>query len=182
MDVRSKIIDYLLDSLVMDELRNACYLCDDLRNIFQEEFWGKCNLIYTGSFVEGMLNHSDIDMMHVGDDFLVAQHLSDIPKFFGDGILLIESERCHPGYTRLRLLRDIPRNTFDVYTNYNGTLYLDRMKYLNIKLGKHDMLNVEMHGPALLTFNHNGEGDADTVEFFKCPIWPTFARKDFLYI
>ena len=73
MDVRSKIIDYLLDSLVMDELRNACYLCDDLRNIFQEEFWGKCNLIYTGSFVEGMLNHSDIDMMHVGDDFPVLR-------------------------------------------------------------------------------------------------------------
>ena len=163
----------------MDEPRNACYLCDDMRNIFQEEFWGKCNLIYTGSFVEGMANHSDIDMMHVADDFLVVEHPRDIPESFGDGILLMEPELCHPGYTRLRLLRDIPGNTFGIYTSHNGTLYLDRMKYLNIKLGKHDILNVDMHGPALLTFNHNGGGDSDMVECFQCPIWPTFARKDF---
>ena len=73
MDIRSKIIDYLLVSLRTNELRNACYLCEDLCNIFQEEFWGKCNLIYTESFIECMLNHSDIDMMHVCDDFPVLR-------------------------------------------------------------------------------------------------------------
>ena len=146
-------IDYLLSFLVIDEPKNACYLCDDLRNIFQEEFWGKCNVFYTGSFVESMTNHSDFAMMYVADDFLVAEHPRDIPDSFG--------------------------NTYDIYTSHNGTLYLDRMKYLNVKLGKHDMLNVDMHGPALLTFKNNGGCVSDMVECFECPVWPTFARKDF---
>ena len=172
-------IDYLLSFLVMDEPKNACYLCDDLRNIFQEEFWGKCNVFYTGSFVESMTNHSDFAMMHVADNFLVAEHPRDISDSFGDGTLLLEPELCSPGYTRLQLLRDIPGNTYGIYTSYNGTLYLDRMKYLNVKLDKHDMLNVDMHGPALLTFRNNGRCVSDMVECFECPVWPTFARKDF---
>ena len=126
-----------------------------------------------------MANHSDFAMMHVAYDFLVAEHPRDIPDSFGDGTLLLEPELCSPGFGRLRLLRDIPGNTYDVYTSHNGTLYLDRMKYLNTKLGKHDMLNVDVHGPALLTFNHSGGGDSDMIECFQCPVWPTTARKNF---
>ena len=179
MDIRSKIVDYLLSFLVMKEPREACYLCEDLRTIFQEEFWGKCSFIYSGSFAEGMINHGDIDIMHIADNFLVVEHPDNIPETFKDAVLLLEPDHCEPGYTRLRLFRDIPGNQFEIYTNLDEKLYLDRRKYLKIKFGKHEMLNVDMHGPALMTFNHNGTGDSDMVECFHCPLWPTFARRDF---
>ena len=179
MDIRSKIVDYLLSFFVMKEPREACYLCEDLRTIFQEEFWGKCSFIYSGSFAEGMINHGDIDIMHIADDFLVVEHPDNIPETFKDAVLLLEPDHCEPGYTRLRLFRDIPGNQFEIYTNLDEKLYLDRRKYLKIKFGKHEMLKVDMHGPALMTFNHNGTGDSDMVECFHCPLWPTFARRDF---
>ena len=179
MDIRNKIIDYLLSFFVMEEPRKACYLCDDLRNIFQEEFLGKCTFLYSGSFVEGMINHGDIDIMNIATDFLVVEHPDSIPETFTDALLLLESDHCEPGYTRLQLYRDIPRNQFDIYTNQGGKLYLNRRKYLKIKFGKREMLEIDMHGPALLTFNHSGTGDSDMVECFHCPVWPIFARREF---
>ena len=180
MDIRSKILDYLLSFLVMEEPREACYLSDDLCNIFQEEFWGKRSFIYSGSFVEGLINHGDVDIMHVADDFLVVEHPDNIPESFKEAVLLMEPGHCEPGYTRLRLFCDIPGNQFEIYTNEGDKLYLDRIKYLKIKFGKHEMLNVDMHGPALLTFNHVAKGDTDMVECFHCPLWPTFARREFV--
>ena len=164
----------------MEEPREACYLSDDLCNIFQEEFWGKRSFIYSGSFVEGLINHGDVDIMHVADDFLVVEHPDNIPESFKEAVLLMEPGHCEPGYTRLRLFRDIPGNQFEIYTNEGDKLYLDRIKYLKIKFGKHEMLNVDMHGPALLTFNHVAKGDTDMVECFHCPLWPTFARREFV--
>lgn len=168
----SKIIEKILEFVVIEDARNACYFFDDLHEIVQEELWSKCNLIQTGSFAEGILIFNDIDKMHVADDLIVVGHEDEIPVDYSEGVLKLDTADCHSGFTRLELIRDVPGNGFDVYTTYNGKRYLDRSKFMAVKFTSMESTDVaDAHGPAVMTTGDRLYPDIDLVECFKCFRW-----------
>ena len=178
-DLKNRFLESILDYYVIADVREACYLFDDLHNIVQEEFWGHCNIIQTGSFAEGMVNYNDIDKMHVSDDLVIVSSENEIPTDYKDIVLILDTSDCSPGFTKLRLLRDLPDNKFDIYTTYKGDLYLSSSKFLSVKFANREQVtSVESHGPAMMVVdNVSKRPDVDFVECFKCLSWPSTARE-----
>ena len=129
-----------------------------------------------GSFAEGMTNHGDIDDMHILDGFLVVEHSDNIPEKYKGTVLLLKPDQCEPGYTRLELYRNTPDNPLEIYSNQDGKLYLDWIKFLEIKLCpvKFEEYKIDMHGTAFQL-----KPNADLVVCFHCPVWPALARRKF---
>lgn len=132
MDIRNKIIDHVLSAVVIEELRGACYLADKLHNALQEQFMGKYCFMRCGSYADGMMNHGDIDDMYIIDDSLIVEHSDNIPETYRGTVLLLKPDQCYPGYTRLELYRNTHSNQLEIYSNQDGKLYLDRIKFLKI--------------------------------------------------
>ena len=182
MDIRNKIINQVLSFAVVEEVLEACYFTDDLRDFFQKELLGRCPYMCCGSFAEGMTNFNDTDGMSVLEDFLVVEHSDNIPETYRGTVLLLKPDQCEPGYTRLELYRNTPGNQLEIYSNQDEKLYLDRTKLFKIKVAEFDELekfNVVTHGPALLVWTQKEKRNSDLVMCFHCPVWPTLARREF---
>ena len=177
MDIRNKIIDHVLNAVVIEELRDACYFADKLHNVLQEQFLGKYCFMRCGSYAKGMMNHGDIDNMYIIDDFLVVEHSDNIPK--RGTVLLLKPDQCYPGYTRLELYHNTPSNQLEIYSNQDGKLYLDWIKFLKNMLGLGKIIKRDMHGTALPGFDESGKLNVDSVRCFHCPMWSAFARREF---
>ena len=95
---------------------------------------------------------------------------SDIPEGYRGTVLLLKPDQCKPGYTRLEIYRDTPDNPLEIYSNQDGKLYLDRIRFLKITLGSGEIEQLEIHGPAFVAFNHIGKRNGDVVMCFDCPM------------
>ena len=173
-----QILDLLLDYLVRDEYRECCYLADDLQEYMHQRAWETGNIKRafmhcTGSDKEGVLNYNDIDLMMVEPDFLVFDSVGQIPaETLGHGILLLETDDCYPGYTRLLVHTEPSDEVGDVYTRVGNKQYLNAKKWMiacaNLSLSIRDFVT---HGPAILAAEN-----FDLVMCLKCMVWPKCAK------
>ena len=77
------------------------------------------------------------------------------------------------------MIANTPGNPLEIYSNQDGKLYLDWIRFLKITLGLSEIEKLEMHGPAFVAFNHIGKRNGNVVMCFDCPMWHALARKEF---
>ena len=163
-----------------EEYRECCYLADDLLEYIHQRAWetGNTRRAFwhcTGSEKEGVLNYNDIDLMSVEPDLLIFDSVEQIPdETFGHGILLMDTEDCEPGFTRLVVHTGTSAEVGDVYTEIGNKRYLNATKYMasfaEVSLSTKSF---EKHGPALII----GGEKMDFVMCFKCLAWPKCANE-----
>ena len=181
----NKIIEFLLENIFIPEYRYACYLCDELQDLIQIESRRGHLLLLTGSLSEGVQNGNDKDVMTVIQRFIVVESIEQVPADYSDYVLIIDQTECKPCFTRLKLLRKPPEHALSeshYFTEYNGELYLNRLKLMN-KATKHyktymyheNNEDAPLHGPALLV-EEVGDTDMDFVPCLKMPSWPSFGK------
>ena len=169
---------------VTDELRQCCYVFDNLHDYIQDEMSVPMKVLETGSSSEGV-PYNDIDRMIFRNDFIAVETLQDIPKDYENCILLLDTATCYPGFARLKLHRPHPDGLQDLFEVIDGDSYLSSQKYVNYMLtsliSKEEMLKSKQHGPALLfSGTENGiNKDNDIVVSLKCYGWPR-QSKNFL--
>jgi len=173
-DCCDRIVDFILDYYVHDMFHECMRIYDNLYHRIQKTDHDNdvgVSVIYSGSFVEGMLNRGDMDIMYQQPHFIIAESEAHVPEDFKGGVLLMDQSDCYPGFTKLKLHCD-PEYEARKYI-YNDECYLHKDEYLKYAC-KYTMGHevTAMHGPAILDYT----GGIDLVICLSCPYWPTFEQ------
>ena len=183
--IKNEIVNYMLEFVVIEKIREVCYLFDNLVTIFQHEYYcgGYIDTIYSGSFAEGITNHGDYDIMYVDRMFLVVESADDVPKNYKGGVLIPDLDSCHAGYTRLLVHKKCDDKRFDGYISFDGKLYLNRMKGFNETQFALDFGYGIPHGPAFMITPKTGNKETDMVQCYQMlsnnVVQKRFANKEF---
>ena len=173
ISAKENIVHMLLDSFINQDRRDFGYFSIDIQHFIAHTLGPR--QYYTGSFAEGLHNFDDQDYMLEDPYFIVYDSDSECIKihntfhfdptknsaeFSNDfdltketlkGMLMIENDKCMPGFAHLVLVKDplyFRSPPEDIYTVYEGVKYLDAYKFIKTRLGS-KITRWEKHGPAI---------------------------------
>ena len=174
------IDSFFTDCPVQKDMRECTQKVHEILEEIQVELDLPYTMIYTGSSTDGLQTKSDIDVMYCFKHFIVVEKPSQIPSDFKNGVLLLDTAKCFPCYTRLKLHRPHPDpDLMELFIYVDGEYYLGNENY--VKFTKpifEQYIPDEVHGPAVMVAGdaESGRPDIDYVTCIGCPFWPSQAR------
>lgn len=166
-----------LNEVITEELRNFCYIFDNVHSYIQERLNVQVIELETGSSAEGCVPYSDVDRMIYQNDVIAVKDVHSLSKEnSGKLVLLLDTQECYPGYARLKVHQNPPDGSFShLHCEIDGEYFFVGSRYKSSFVTKFEEPLEEVdndHGPAVLKKGDNLRKDRDLVACVKCNFLP----------